>query len=186
MNRNSITIESSDLDDASDGSEFINKCYKRVNRIGSFMSKYFLRLDQESWLLASYVDQKFKGLSSRRCIVAGMINGTNERIQVKNFRLIQGGSPCFTFPTIEYDRNQGILHPGGAIIFFGWSAVPSLLQPGNVILHIETNIFVSVLSDSISQSTSTQVLPTWHVDFLEKSYDNNEWWAKYWILIRKS
>mmetsp|Transcript_18923 Transcript_18923/g.40971 ORF Transcript_18923/g.40971 Transcript_18923/m.40971 type:complete len:1580 (+) Transcript_18923:41-4780(+) len=181
VNRHLI-FEASDINDET---EFIKRCYTRVNRIGSFMPNLFQRLDQEAWLLISFVGQMFKGLSSRRCISAGVINGTGDTIQLISTKLIQGGSKCYTIPTIEYDKNQGILHPGGAVIFFGWGAVPSLLQPGKVLMHIETNLFVSNLSDSISQSTATQVLPSWQVDFLEKSYDENEWWAKYWILIQK-
>mmetsp|Transcript_33144 Transcript_33144/g.80170 ORF Transcript_33144/g.80170 Transcript_33144/m.80170 type:complete len:839 (+) Transcript_33144:1-2517(+) len=174
-----------DANDLNDETKFINGSYTRVNRTGSFMPNFFQRLDQEAWLLISCVRQMFTGLYSRRCISAGMINGTGDIIQVVSIKLTQGGSPCYTIPSIEYDKNQGVLYPGGAIIFFGWGAVPSLLQPGKVLMHIETNVFVSDLSDSLSQSTSLQVLPTWQVDFLEKSYDESEWWAKYWMLVQK-
>jgi len=136
-------------------------------------------------LLISYLGQMFTGLSSRRCITVGIINGTGETIQMKTTKLVQGGSPCYTIPTIEYDKNQGILHPGGAVIFFGWGAVPSLLQPGHVIMSIETNLFLLNLTDSISQSTTTQALTSWQVSFLEKSYDESGWWAKYWVLVQK-
>jgi len=165
--------------------EFIKRCYTRVNRMGSFMPNFFQLLDLEVWLLICSVGQMFTGLSSRRCIAVGIINGSGEPIQVKRVKLVQGGSPCYTIPTIEYNKNQGVLHPGGAIICFGWGAIPSLLQPGNVLINIETNLFVTDLTDSISQSTVTQALPSWQVSFLEKSYDESGWWAKYWMLVQK-
>ena len=37
----------------------------------------------------------------------------------------------------------------------------------------------------MSKSTTTHVLPNWDIDFLEKSYDETEWWAKYWIVVKK-
>lgn len=175
-----IIIEDSDLKD-----DFFERSYTRVNRMGSFMPNFFHSIDQEAWLLVSYAGQMFTGLSSQRCVVVGVINGTGENIQVKTAKLIQGGSPCYTIPTIEYDTKQGVLHPGGAIIFFGWGSVPSLLQPGNVRISIETNVFVAELADSTSQSTSSQALPRRQITFLEKSYDERGWWAKYWILVRK-
>ena len=153
--------------------------------MGSFMPNFFQLLDLEVWLLICSVGQMFTGLSSRRCIAVGIINGSGETIQVKASKLVQGGSPCYTIPTIEYNENQGVLHPGGAIICFGWGAVPSLLQPGHVLLSIETNLFATNLSDSISQTTTTQALPGWQVSFLEKSYDDSGWWAKYWMLVQK-
>ena len=149
------------------------------------MPNFFQLLDLEVWLLICSVGQMFTGLSSRRCIAVGIINGSGETIQVKTAKLVQGGSPCYTIPTIEYNKNQGVLHPGGAIIFFGWGAIPSLLQPGNVLMSIETNLFVTDLTDSISESTTTKALPSWQVSFLEKSYDESGWWAKYWMLVQK-
>lgn len=80
--------------------------------------------------------QVFSGLSSRRCIAAGIINGTGNSIQVKSTKLVEGGSPCYSIPTKEFDPEQGVLKAGGAIIFFGWGVVPNLLQAGNVFMHI--------------------------------------------------
>ena len=166
-------------------SEFISKCRSRISRIGSSMPNYFQCLDKEAWLLVSFVSQVFTGLYSRRCVAAGLINGTGDDVQLLSTKLVQGGSRCYALPSGEYDKNLGVLHPGGAIIFLGWGAAPSLLQPGNVLVHIETNLCIMTLGDSISKSTSTQVLPSYDVDFLEKSYDETEWWAKYWIVIKK-
>jgi len=180
VNRHVHIIETIGLND-----KFIKRCYTRVNRMGSFMPNFFQLLDLEVWLLICSVGQMFTGLSSRRCIAVGIINGSGETIQVKTAKLVQGGSPCYTIPTIEYNKNQGVLHPGGAIIFFGWGAVPSLLQPGNVLMSIETNLFVTGLTNSISESTTTKSLPSWQVSFLEKSYDESGWWAKYWMLVQK-
>ncbi|KAL7532237.1 hypothetical protein ACHAXR_009063 [Thalassiosira sp. AJA248-18] len=175
-----LHIEGIDLDDET---KFVKACYTRVNRMSSSMPNFFRLLDQEAWLLISTVGQMFTGLSSRRCIAVGLINGSGETIQVKTAKLVQGGSPCYTIATEEYAKKRGILYPGGAIIFFGWGAVPSLLQSGNVCISIETNVFVTELTHSISHATSTLVLPNWRVSFLEKSYDQSGWWAKYWILV---
>ena len=97
---------------------------------------------------------------------------------------MEGGSPCYSIPTSEFDADQGLLHPGGAIIFFGWGVVPSLLQAGNVFMHIETNAFIANLADQKSRDTDAEALPGYQVDFLEKSYDDAGWWAKYWLLLR--
>lgn len=172
-------------EDLSKESNFISRCRSRMNKIGSSVPNYFERLDQEAWMLVNFVSQAFTGLYSRRCIVAGVINGTGNDIQIISSKLIQGGSRCYSLPTIEYDKSTGILRPGGATIFLGWGAAPSLLQPGNVLMQIEANVSVIALGDSIGKFTSTQVLPSWKVDFLEKSYDDAEWWAKYWIVIKK-
>ena len=112
------------------------------------------------------------------------INGTGYPIQIKSTRLVVGGSPCYSLATREYDKEQGILHAGGVILFFGWGAVPNLLQAGNICMHIETNGFVSIMADHKSSVTTATALPGYQVGFLEKSYDDIGWWAKYWLLVR--
>ena len=171
--------------DLKDEIALIERCYSRVKKLGSDMSSFFRLLDEEAWMLVNSWSQFFTGLSSRRCVAIGIINGTMETIQIKSAKIVEGGSSCYTIPTCEHDELQGILYPGGAIIFFGWGAVPSLLQPGRVAISIETNAFVCDLTDRISQSTTAQALPGFQVGFLEKSYDKSGWWAKYWVLIRK-
>eukprot|EP00804_Cyclotella_cryptica_P006412 CCRYP_014275-RB/>CCRYP_014275-RB protein AED:0.05 eAED:0.05 QI:2525/1/1/1/0.91/0.84/13/302/2635 len=164
--------------------KLIEKCFSRVGALGSSKSDFFIRLDQEAWLLVNSWSQMFTGLSSRRCVSVGMLNGTLETLQVKSAKLVEGGSPCYTFPTSEYDKQHGTLGPGGAIIIFGWGVAPSLLQPGRVLINIETNAFTCCIPDGKEQPTTIQSLPGYHVGFLEKSYDDNGWWAKYWILIQ--
>jgi hypothetical protein len=85
--------------------------------------------------------------------------------------------------TKEFDKEQGTLHAGGVIIFFGWGVVPNLLQAGSVFMSIETNGFVAYLADQKGRATSATALPGYQVGFLEKSYDDSGWWAKYWILV---
>jgi hypothetical protein len=53
-------------------------------------------------------------------------------------------------------------------------------------MHIETNAFIADLADQKSRDTYAEALPGYQVGFLEKSYDDTGWWAKYWLLIRKS
>eukprot|EP00970_Alexandrium_tamarense_P017406 scaffold9505_cov202-Alexandrium_tamarense.AAC.2 len=165
--------------------ELIQKCYYRVNELRSSMSNYFRRLDQEAWSLVNSWSQVFTGLSSRRCISIGILNGTSETIQIKSARIVEGGSACYTIPSSEFDKRQGTLSAGGAVIFFGWGAAPSLLQPGRALISIETNVFACNLSDRKRHSTTVQALAGYSVGFLEKSYDESGWWAKYWILIRR-
>ena len=165
--------------------ELIQKCYYRVNELRSSMSNYFRRLDQEAWSLVNSWSQVFTGLSSRRCISIGILNGTSETIQIKSARIVEGGSACYTIPSSEFDKRQGTLSAGGAVIFFGWGAAPSLLQPGRALISIETNVFACNLSDRKRHSTTLQALAGYSVGFLEKSYDESGWWAKYWILIRR-
>jgi len=90
--------------------------------------------------------QVFSGLSSRRCIAAGIINGTGNSIQVKSTKLVEGGSPCYSIPSKEFDPEQGVLKAGGAIIFFGWGVVPNLLQAGSVFMHVGKFIIEDLIS----------------------------------------
>ena len=152
--------------------------------LGSESPTFFETLDEEAWTLVISWGQVFSGLSSRRCIAACIINGTNTDIQIKSTKLVEGGSPCYSIPSKEFDSDQGVLHPGGAIIFFGWGVVPNLLQAGSVFMSIETNAFVSDLSDHKSRDTYAMALPGYQVGFLEKSFDESGWWAKYWLLVR--
>jgi hypothetical protein len=115
-----------------------------------------------------------------------VINGTGNDIQIKSTKLVEGGSPCYSIPTSEFDPDQGVLRAGGVIIFFGWGVVPSLLQAGNVFMHVETNAFIADLADQKSRDTYAEPLPGYQVGFLEKSYDDTGWWAKYWLLIQES
>ncbi|CAB9509943.1 protein sorting-associated protein 13 [Seminavis robusta] len=165
--------------------DLIEQCFARVRAIGSESSSFLKTLDEEAWALVSSWGQVFSGLSSRRCIAASIINGTGNSIQVKSTKLVEGGSPCYSIPTKEFDPEQGVLKAGGAIIFFGWGVVPNLLQAGNVFMHIETNAFISDLSDQKSHATFAEAMPGHQVGFLEKSYDDSGWWAKYWLLVRK-
>jgi hypothetical protein len=166
--------------------DLIEQCFGRVKQLGKDSPDYFETLDDEASSLIAFWGQMFSGLSSRRCIAAGLINGTGGPIQIKSAILAEGGSPCYSIPTSEFDTEQGMLHAGGSMIFFGYGVVPSLLQAGNVFMHIETNAFISDLSDSKGPETSVEATPGYLAGFLEKSYDEAGWWAKYWILVRKS
>jgi len=171
-------------DSIKDEIDLIEQCFGRVKRMSSESSAFFKSLDDEAWSLVSCWGQVFSGLSSRRCIAASVINGTGYGIQIKSTKLMEGGSPCYSIPTSEFDADQGVLQPGGAIIFFGWGVVPSLIQAGNVFMHIETNAFIASLAHQKSRDTDAEALPGYQVDFLEKSYDDAGWWAKYWLLLR--
>ena len=164
--------------------DVIEQCFARVKVLGSESPTFFRTMDEEAWTLVISWGQVFSGLSSRRCIAAGIINGTTTEIQIKSTKLVEGGSPCYSIPSKEFDAEQGILHPGGAILFFGWGVVPNLLQAGNVFMSIETNAFVSDLADHKSRDTYAKALPGYQVGFLEKSFDDSGWWAKYWLLVR--
>ena len=164
--------------------DLVEQCFTRVREMSSHSSIFFRTLDEEAWSLVCSWGQVFSGLSSRRCIIAGVINGTGGPIQVKSTKLMEGGSPCYSIPTKEFDTDQGILHPGGVILFFGWGTVPSLLQPGRVFMHIETNAFIGDFSDQKSPETYAESMPGYQVGFLEKSYDEFGWWAKFWLLVR--
>ena len=166
--------------------DLIELCFGRVKRMGSELPNYFKSVDEEAWTLVSGWGQVFTGLSSRRCIAASIINGTGEDIQIKSTKLLEGGSPCYSIPTKEFDPDQGILHAGGIIIFFGWSQQPSLNQPGNVFMHIETNAFTADLAHKKSKDVHAEAFPGYELGFLEKSYDDHNWWAKYWLLLRKA
>ena len=171
---------------AKDDIEVIEQCYARVKQLGSELPIFFKSLDEEAWNLINSWGQVYSGLSSRRCLSAGFINGTGCIMQVKSTMLVEGGSPCYAIPSKEYDQEQGILHPGGAIIIFGWGAVPSLSQAGRVFMNIETSAFICDLTDHKSKATHAVALPGFEVGFLEKSYDDSGWWAKYWLIVRKA
>lgn len=163
--------------------DVIEQCFARVKVLGSESTTFFQTLDVEAWTLVNSWGQVFSGLSSRRCISASIINGTGYDIQIKATKLVEGGSPCYSIPSKEFDAEQGVLHPGGTIIFFGWGVVPNLLQAGNVFMNIETNAFVSDLSDHKSRDVYALAMAGYKVGFLEKSYDESGWWAKYWLLV---
>ncbi|KAL3944397.1 MAG: hypothetical protein SGBAC_001521 [Bacillariaceae sp.] len=163
--------------------DLIEQCFERIKRLGSASNRYFASIDEEAWNLVSCWGQVFSGLSSRRCIAASVINGTGGDIQIKSTKLVEGGSPCYSLPTKEFDPDQGVLHAGGVILFFGWGVVPSLLQPGNVFMHIETNGFIADLADQKSRDTLAEATSGYRIGFLEKSYDDAGWWAKYWLIL---
>lgn len=171
---------------AKDEIDVIEHCFARVKVLGSESPIFFKMLDEEAWTLVNSWGQVFSGLGSRRCIAASIINGTGCDIQIKTAKLVEGGSPCYSIPSKEFDQDQNVLYPGGAIIFFGWGSVPNLLQGGRVFMNIETNAFVSDLSDHKSRSAFALPLSGYQVGFLEKSYDESGWWAKYWLLVRKA
>jgi len=176
-----IPNELDELDD--DEESIIQNCHDRVNVLGSFMPHYFHDLDHEAWLLINSLTQLFSGWSSRRCVVVGLINATNESIQIKSTNMVKGGSPCHVIPTVEYDANNAVLHPGGVLLCVGWGAVPSSTQTGRAMISIETNSFACSLADS-SHTSSVEVLSGYKVGFLEKSFDESGWWAKYWMLLQ--
>ena len=173
------------LSDLDSEAKLVERCNSQVTILNSALSDYFIRLDQAAWHLVNCSTQLFTGLSSRRCVLIGLLNGANETIQIKSNFLIEGGSPCYTVATDEYNKQQGTLKPGGAVIMFGWGAAPSLLQPGRVLMKIETNLFSCSMSDRKGRECVIHSLPGYQVGSLEKSYDESGWWAKYWILIKK-
>lgn len=166
--------------------DLVEQCFARVKKMGSESPTFFKTLDEEAWGLITCWGHVFSGLSSRRCVVAGIINGTGHSIQIKSTKLVEGGSPCYTIPTKEYDPEQGLLHAGGCILFFGWGNVPNLLNAGRVFMHIETNGFICHLGGEKSRDTFAEAMPGFQVGFLEKSFDPDGWWAKYWLLVRSN
>lgn len=170
--------------EVNDEVDLVEQCHNRIRSMDSSSSTFFKSLDEEAWSLVTSWGQLFSGLSSRRCVVSSIINGTGNPIQIKSTKLVEGGSPCYSLATGEYDAEQGILHAGGVIIFFGWGVVPNLLQAGSVFMHIETNAFVSNMADEKNNSTDATAMPGYQVGFLEKSYDDSGWWAKFWLLVR--
>lgn len=178
----SFKVEPSDLDT---DVKLIERCNARVNTFGSSMLDFFIRLDQEAWLLVNSSSQLFTGLYSRRCISIGLINGCDKTLHIKSARLIEGDSQCHIIPTIEYDRRQQTLAPGGSVIVFARGMPPSLLQPGRVLIEIETDIFSCTMSDKKVHDTTIHSLPGYQVGFLEKSYDESGWWAKYWMMLKR-
>jgi hypothetical protein len=181
LNR-SFNVKQLDLES---DAKLVDRCNLRVNVMSSSTPDFYRRLDEEAWTLVNSSTQLFTGLHSRRCVSLGLLNGANETIQIKSAKLVQGGSLCYIIPTSEYNRHQGTLEPGGAVIVFGWGSAPSLLQPGRVSINIETNIFSCCMSDTKEQETTIHSLPRYQVGFLEKSFDESGWWAKYWMLIKK-
>jgi hypothetical protein len=163
--------------------DLVEQCYSRVREMSSDASTFFRTLDEEAWSLVCAWGQIFSGLSSRRCVITCIINGTGGPIQIKSTKLMEGGSPCYSIPTKEFDSEHGILHPGGVILFFGWGTVPSLLQAGRVFMQIETNAFIGDFSDQKSRDTYAESMPGYQVGFLEKSYDEFGWYAKFWLLV---
>ena len=166
--------------------DLVEQCFSRVKRMGGDSTTYFKTLDEEAWSLITCWGHCFSGLSSKRCLVAGVINGTGGPIQIKSAQLVEGGSPCYTIPTSEFDSVQGVLHAGGCVLFFGWGVAPNLVQDGNVFMSLETNGFTSNLASFKNSDTYAEAMPGFQVGFLEKSVDDAGWWAKYWIIIRRS
>ena len=165
--------------------DVIESCFTRVKSLKSNKSDYFASLDKEAWFLVDAWSHVYAGLNSRRRIVAGIINGTGTQIQIKQSKVEEGGSPCYILSSAEYDHDRSILNPGGGMIFFAWGSSPSLNQAGKVFITIEANAFILQLSDRINSSIQARALTRYQVKFLEKSYDVNGWWAKYWILVNQ-
>ena len=167
-----------------DDIDVIEECFSRVKYHNSEKSTFFASLDRESWFLIDAWSHVYTGLDSRRRIVAGIINATGIDIQIKQSKVEEGGSPCYKIPSSDYDHDQSILYPGGALLLFAWGTSPSF-KTGKVLITVESNSFVLRLCDRISGKLQVQALTGFQVKFLEKSYDDNGWWAKYWILVKK-
>ena len=167
-----------------DAIELVEQCFDRVKELRSTKSNFFKSIDSEAWKLVDMWMQ-IHGLSSRRCVSVGIINATKAQLQIKSSMLIEGGSPCYSIPTKEFNHVENILQAGGAIIFFGWGVEPSLTRTGGVCMNIETNAFIGNFLDFKSNLTSVTSKAGFDVGFLEKSYDPNSWWAKYWLIVRK-
>jgi hypothetical protein len=164
--------------------DLVKQCYARVRKMKCDQNGFLKNLDQEAWNLVNSCGQFFSGLNARRCVVASIINGTGHPIQIKSSKLMEGGSACYTIPSKEYDSEQGILYAGGVIIFFGWGTIPNLVQAGSVYISIEANAFTCDLVDQKYRDTGAKAMPGYQVGFLEKSYDDTGWWAKYWLIVR--
>ena len=129
-----------------DDIDIIEQCFTRVKSLNSGIPTYFKSLDKEAWFLVNTWSHLYTGLSSRRRIVVGIINGTGMRIQIKQSKVEEGGSPCYTLPSSEYDHDQSLLKSGGGMILFAWGSAPSLSQTGKVFLSIETNASVGFIT----------------------------------------
>lgn len=166
--------------------DLVEQSHARIKPMKSSTTTFLRDLDQEAWALVSSWGHIFTGLSARRCIVASIINGTVLPLQIKSSKLIEGGSACYLLPSKEYNAEQGILNAGGVIVFFGWGVVPNLGNSGSVFIRIESNAFTTDLSDQKNRDTCVTAMPGYQAGFLEKSYDDSGWWAKYWILVREA
>ena len=167
---------------ARDEIEMIELCCYRVRKLNRANDSFLQNLDVEAWTLVDSWSHFVSGLRARRCLVAGVFNGTQSSIQIKNTSLFEGGSPVYSLPSKDYDDDTGRLGPGGALILFSWSWPPNLKNHGNIFLQIESSAFSAGLSQKSSVVSSATPRPKYKVQFLEKSLDPGGWWAKFWLL----
>ena len=170
------------ISEAKNEFQVISHCRARTTSLNSKSQAFHQHIDEISWTLLDSFCNLFSGLRSRRCIVAGLINGTSKSIQIKSKKLVEGGSMCHCIPTREFDDNRGLLGPGGAIIFHGWGMSPNLSRSGNIFMTVETNAFVCDFTADKMTATDVMTLSGYRVEFLEKSYDSSGWWAKFWLM----
>jgi len=170
---------------AKDEVDVIEQGCSRVRNLSSSSRSFFRRLDEEAWTLVDSWCHLVSGLRSRRCLVVGIINGTDANLQIKSTKLLEGGSPCYSLPTSEFYDDQGLLGPGGAIIYFVWGNPPNLNNHGDIFLNVETNAFTADFGGN--KSTNSNYFPRCghQLQFLEKSFDPSGWWAKFWVMSTK-
>ena len=170
---------------AKDEIDVIEQGCSRVRKLSSSSRTFFKRLDEEAWTLIDSWCHLVSGLRSRRCLVVGIINGTGANLQIKSTKLLEGGSPCYSLPTSEFDDDQGLLGPGGAIIYFVWGNPPNLNNHGDIFLNVETNAFTADFGGNKSTKSTSFPRCGDQLQFLEKSFDPSGWWAKFWVMSIK-
>jgi hypothetical protein len=160
----------------------IERCCYRVQKLNRNDGPFLKNFDEEAWTLVDSWSQLVSGLRARRCLVTGLVNGTQSSIQIKATSLLEGGSPVYSLPSKEFDEDKGLLGPGGVLILFSWSWPPNLNNGGNIFLHVESSAFSAGLSQNSAVVSSASPRPKYRVQFLEKSLDPSGWWAKFWLL----
>lgn len=179
------TINSEDLlpdQVGEDEIQIVEDCYEHFAVLASDSETFFADLDEETWLLIRSWRQHFSGLQSKSCMVAGFINGTKSDIQIKNTVLHEGGSPCCSIPSQDFDELNNILKPGTAVVFFAWQRPPSYEQGHLISMEVETNSFVCTLMNKKDAETKVETIAGHNVEciFLERSIST--WWSKFWVV----
>lgn len=137
-------------------------------------------LDDAVWKVINDWTKNHQGpLNFRRCLALLIINKGTSGMQVQGIDF-RDGSEVHVIESHLFDKNGRVLQPGGAVLIFAWSHIPSLVKSAHIAFRMETTAFRGEFTD---KSATLTARPGSNVSFLEKTKKSA--YVKYVVCVRE-
>jgi len=137
-------------------------------------------LDDAVWkVINDWTKNHWGPWNYRKCMALVLINKSTGGVQLEGMQF-RDGSEVHVIESHLFDTDSRVLAPGGAVLIFAWSHIPTVVKQAHIALRMETTAFKGEFTD---KSASLQARPGGDVSFVEKTRKST--YVKYVVVVRE-